>query len=953
MNHVMGTGAAQYAMSFETNERTNERTNDSTDDDARRRRRASARTSNAIVMSRVDGGDGGEEATASLERSVRALTRALGLDPEHRFTESLASASTAMLGKMISKYDVTKVAVTQSRRTLSERSEDPEAFARECERLKALRVEELDRYLAVMAKIASDDELVFAVSESGARAAEAEVEAGRYETTSRGRDGEANEEEPSFMSSPGGLGTPERYAALGRDAAPGSVSSQDVSDAGMGTSLAGEFRKMSVESSAMKRSVGLFGKAERTLVKRPGDVAEGPRLPDWNNKRQFLTGAHLGSGTEQDRNVKALSDYAAAEQELLVLDDLLYAMMGVDGRYISAWKGPDVESRSGLVTTDSGLTRVKFEVELGLEAPLAALVKNMLPLCADAATMRAFIESRQEFRHGYVSHALAAEMRELMNDWHTLVVQLEHQRNIGSLSLQAAWFYCQPAAPALRLMASIASRSFYLKGASVLNLLHREGCEHAGDSAVLALVQRLSKAASAPYSRAIELWVYDGQVDDPYDEFLIVEREGIKKRSLMDDYNSTYWTERYSLREEIPQFIGDQLAQKILTTGRYLNAVRETKVSAIAELPVKPNDGLGKMQFGPNMIVGTGKYADRIEDRFEHASSKLLRIMLEDGDLKARLSSMKSYFLLARGDFLMHFLDIAEEQLVKEVEDIRQSQLQTILDLAVRSSSAVSDEHAEELLASIDGHGLLRRLVDTDDEASLREAAGAEELVGFDAFVLDCETPWPASIVLNRRAVTKYQILFRHLFEFKCAERNLCAGWQRLQAMRGNTLGRMFAKAHALTQRMLNFLQNYLYYVTNEVIEPYWDKLNSRMDGARSADELIDFHDTFLESCMKGSMLFSPNILKRLERLRAATVRFARDSARFVDNIERAVGDSIDAANALDALSEEVEAVLSDADSQFTQLLGDLLNTMNDAGDVDMNLTSLCSRLDFNGFYSN
>ena len=41
--------------------------------------------------------------------------------------------------------------------------------------------------------------------------------------------------------------------------------------------------------------------------------------------------------------------------------------------------------------------------------------------------------------------------------------------------------------------------------------------------------------------------MYDGQVDDPYDEFLIVEREGIKKRSLMDDYNSTYWTERYYL----------------------------------------------------------------------------------------------------------------------------------------------------------------------------------------------------------------------------------------------------------------------------------------------------------------------------------------------------------------------------------------------------------------------
>jgi len=32
VSHMMGNGAAQYAMSFET---TNERTNDSTDDDAR------------------------------------------------------------------------------------------------------------------------------------------------------------------------------------------------------------------------------------------------------------------------------------------------------------------------------------------------------------------------------------------------------------------------------------------------------------------------------------------------------------------------------------------------------------------------------------------------------------------------------------------------------------------------------------------------------------------------------------------------------------------------------------------------------------------------------------------------------------------------------------------------------------------------------------------------------
>ena len=42
----------------------------------------------------------------------------------------LATASVAMLGKMISPYDVTKVATTQTQRTLTERAPDPAAFRR-------------------------------------------------------------------------------------------------------------------------------------------------------------------------------------------------------------------------------------------------------------------------------------------------------------------------------------------------------------------------------------------------------------------------------------------------------------------------------------------------------------------------------------------------------------------------------------------------------------------------------------------------------------------------------------------------------------------------------------------------------------------------------------------------------------------------------------------------------
>ena len=46
-----------------------------------------------------EGADDDARTRETLERAVRALTEALGLDATHRFTESLAQASTAMLGR--------------------------------------------------------------------------------------------------------------------------------------------------------------------------------------------------------------------------------------------------------------------------------------------------------------------------------------------------------------------------------------------------------------------------------------------------------------------------------------------------------------------------------------------------------------------------------------------------------------------------------------------------------------------------------------------------------------------------------------------------------------------------------------------------------------------------------------------------------------------------------------
>ena len=84
----------------------------------------------------------------------------------------------------------------------------------------------------------------------------------------------------------------------------------------------------------------------------------------------------------------------------------------------------------------------------------------------------------------------------------------------------------------------------------------------------------LSKAAK-PYLDILSKWIHYGEIVDPYDEFMINEKRGIKKENLWADYNDSYWEQRYTLRlEAIPPFL-ERWKDKILLAGKYLNVIKE------------------------------------------------------------------------------------------------------------------------------------------------------------------------------------------------------------------------------------------------------------------------------------------------------------------------------------------------------------------------------------------
>jgi gamma-tubulin complex component 2 len=114
-----------------------------------------------------------------------------------------------------------------------------------------------------------------------------------------------------------------------------------------------------------------------------------------------------------------------------------------------------------------------------------------------------------------------------------------------------------------------------------------------------------------------------------------------------------------------------------------------------------------------------------------------------------------------------------------------------------------------------------------------------------EAFSFDYHVSFPLSLIISHRAITKYQLLFRHLFQVKHVERLLCHVWQehaRGPAWRLRERARWNARVFALRSRMLWFVQQFASYVCSEVIEPSWRQLEKQLKEASASkdDQPVD-----------------------------------------------------------------------------------------------------------------
>eukprot|EP00198_Chlamydomonas_reinhardtii_P007557 XP_001696894.1 gamma tubulin interacting protein [Chlamydomonas reinhardtii] len=686
---------------------------------------------------------------------------------------------------------------------------------------------------------------------------------------------------------------------------------------------------------------------EEAMQQRPNELQYLCELPRWTYARPGLTGLDL------------IMDLMAMEQRLV--NDLLHAFLGLGSQLVR----PRLVAPANARGANARGPCLTFAVREDLvHATLRERVAPLLPIWM-------------------VTHALAAALRGYLEDWQVMVAMMENQMLRGALDLTRLTFYCQQPAAALAVLADVAAQA--------ADLYRSSAGASAGNGPGRSLLQHLLTAAAAPYCSGLEQWLRQGVLDDPYHEFMVQEDAMLRRNSPASTSGlpgaasraSSYWRGRYTLRckvdeaagaaalaspggggggggapttLDIPNFVFD-MRELILRTGKYQNVLRECgqpvaqpllPQSAAAAASGAPPAPLPPLVYDPTQ---PGNLQQHVRAAHAAASSALLSFLLRGsssggGGLLAVLRSVKHFFLLDQGDVLASIMEVADEELSKPAKAINRTRLQSLLEMAVKMSSAASDPHADSLGFEMDPRPLdvLARAVAATVAASSasgpsgsshgpsfsaaldtpygtpgpasRTAASAsavsftpggsrllgprdQDLPGWELFLPTLKLDWPATLVVGSEELLQYQLLFKHMWGLKRVERQLEATWlllqgtKRLPRPRGAVpaaevrRNKQLAVAHALCQQLYFTVQELLRYSTLDVLEPLWEGLEAGIaHRAADADQVIALHRDFLRAARAGLMLEQPRALGCMLGLQAGAAGFARRMAALWDKLQ-------------------------------------------------------------------
>ncbi|BES95714.1 gamma-tubulin complex component [Nesidiocoris tenuis] len=357
---------------------------------------------------------------------------------------------------------------------------------------------------------------------------------------------------------------------------------------------------------------------------------------------------------------------------------------------------------------------------------------------------------------------------------------------------------------------------------------------HHGDTFVSAVMDQIVDQAGKPLMHMIVVWMVNGTLVDPHDEFFIAINTSFKERDI--------WRDKFMLRTNlIPSVLSSVQADLILNAGKginFLNVIREVGL---------PLDGM-REKLHKMKSSNIADFADprsslcvMLASVSQETSKLVLDVLVNEFKLFQHFQGLRHYILLGRGDFASYFLELIEPEMRKEASKLMYHELVSLLGTAIRGSTAAYDDPE-----------IVKRVT-----VKILEASSGD--CGSDVFGLQylMHEPLDAALHISGGA---YSYMFNFLWRTKRMVHVLLTLRKERWATK-NELSWMGSRvsevvsvltfADLMAQEFLHFAREFHYYILFEVVECSWEKFSKDFQKAISFDDVIRAHDEFINVIQK------------------------------------------------------------------------------------------------------
>lgn len=544
------------------------------------------------------------------------------------------------------------------------------------------------------------------------------------------------------------------------------------------------------------------------------------------------------------------------------------------------------------------------------------MVEKILPLSSYYDKIMNFLNLSSNAETGIITKSLMDAVEELIREYVIFVNQLEIDYISDNLDIQKLWYVCQSSLKILDYLQKLCSQTTFVKGGALINIIY-DFLQGNTDLELEKMYKFLLEKSMKKYMNVMKQWVCKGMLIDNFEEFMVNQNKNFKKEKIGEYYYDLFWDKKFILNKINTPIFLREISEKILFIGKCLNILRECQIEFICPFeeefneflnedyiplenkktkdknlfnyPNKENSFDEKIKkiekisnkktciFESDVIIDFRNLIDKI---YEWANFTLKNYLYQDCQIISILKSIKKFYFMECGDFYNYFIDLSDEILSveKNVADIKK--IDSIIDVALRSTSANLDPNKDlftfnlsnmivrtekiylekylKILDLNDIDDIMEKITELNDDKSFFEYNDSKVL---ESLILDISVKWPLNLIFSKKTIIKYKILFRQLLILKYEEKKLSEIWILQQNFKNIKIQNNLKPSYILRDRMINFIKSIIYYFFNEVIEPNYLLFLDNLSNSKSVDEIIFHHENFLDNCLKECLLDDSDIL--------------------------------------------------------------------------------------------